>query len=217
MRREQAAALHDLFAVAVEMGQPVEAERLAEIALQVFGRRNRRVHVLAHDVAYFWMEQGYYARALSIFQAVLPVTEKPIERLFVLADLARAAGGCSDIDLAEEASDEVRRLAAQPELEHGAARALIEIARAYVSLGDRKKAEVTARQAIRCATKFRESKVRFAAEALLDALMYSAGGQAPAESPAPIAVDGASDPITGDRLAADFIKTLESIAGEPRV
>src|SRR5690606_947287 len=51
MRREQAAALHDLFIVSAETGNIWEAERLARQALEAFGTRNRRIHALAHDVA----------------------------------------------------------------------------------------------------------------------------------------------------------------------
>src|SRR5690606_12400347 len=46
MRREQAATLHDLFGVAVELGSIPEAERIARQALEAYGTRNRRVHVL---------------------------------------------------------------------------------------------------------------------------------------------------------------------------
>ena len=203
MRREQAAALHDLFGVAVETGQPIEAERLARQALEAYGMRSGRVHVLAHDVAYFWMERGHFARSLAVFQAVLPLVRKPIERLFVLADIVRAAGGTGQTDIAVSAGDEVWRLVHEPDLEHAAARALLETARGFISLGQTDKAEAAARNAAAYAQRFRESKVRFAAESLLDSLQ--AGHDA---RPIPVAPDS-----SGDQLAADFVRTLETIAG----
>ncbi|MEX2570330.1 MAG: tetratricopeptide repeat protein [Gemmatimonadota bacterium] len=204
MRREQAAALHDLFAVAVESGSGAEAERLARLALESYGTRNRRVHVLAHDVAYYWMEQGSFDRALPVFQAVLPLIERPIERLFVLADIARAAGGVGDVETASDTATQVWLLASEPDLEHGAGRALLEVARGYLSLSDTKKAAEAAQHALTSAAEYRESKVRFAAEALLESI-----GSTPAPTPPSLAP---SDEV-GDQLAADFVRTLQTIAG----
>lgn len=209
MRREQAAALHDLFAVAVETGQPPEAERLARLALEAYGTRSARVHVLAHDVAYFWMDHGHDDRALAVFQAVLPLIEKPVERLFVIADIARAAAGTGDRDLAFDSAAEVHRLIREPELEQGAARALLEVARGYHQLDEHERAEEAARQAIAFATRFRESKVRFAAEALLESLL---GIAAQVQAPAPVAAPP-SENGSGDQLAAQFVKTLEMMTG----
>ena len=207
MRREQAAALHDLFGVAVETGQTTEAERFARHALEAYGTRNTRLNVLAHDVAYFWMENGHFERALAVFTAVLPLIDVPFERMFVLADIARAAAGVGKVSLAEEAAEEVWKLAAEAELEHGAARTLLDLARGYVMLGDADKAEAAARKAIEFAGTFREGKVQFAAEALLDSL---AAGTPAEEVLSPVR---SAEPAPGDTLAAEFVRTLETIAG----
>jgi tetratricopeptide (TPR) repeat protein len=208
MRREQAAALHDLFGVAVETGENVEAEGLAREALDAYGTRNRRVHVLAHDVAYFWMQQGHFGRALPVFQAVLPLIHRPLERLFVLADVVRAAGGVGEVATAEAAAEEVWQYAVDPELSQGAARALLEVAHGFMSLRDFARAEEAATLALSNATQNRESKVRFAAEALIDSLQ-NARDRVPVELPQPADVFSGS----GDALAADFVKTLETMAG----
>ena len=209
MRREQAAALHDLFGVAVETGANAEAERLARVALDTYGMRNRRVHVLAHDVAYFWMEQGHFARALPVFQAVLPLVHRPLERLFVLADLVRAAGGVGDVSTAEAAADEVWQYALDPELAQGAARALLEVAHGFMSLGDITRAGEAAGLALATAIENRESKVRFAAEAVIESLRKSLDDTEVVPVPQAPEVDSSS----GDALAADFVRTLEAIAG----
>ncbi len=209
MRREQAAALHDLFGVAVELGNETEAERLARQALEAYGTRNRRVHVLAHDVAYFWMEQGHFQRALAVFQAVLPLIDRPLERLFVVADIARAAGGVGQSEVAATAASDVWRQAADPELAPGAARALLEVARGYFSLGDFHNADAAARTALTAATEHRESKVRFAAEALLETIEERSATPLPTPATSVEAEEGAA----ADQLAADFVRTLEVIAG----
>lgn len=207
MRREQAAALHDLFAVAVETATPQEADRLARQALEAYGTRNRRVYVLAHDVAYHWMEQGYFTRALTIFQAVLPLIDRPLERLLVFANLARAAGGTGDVGLADEAADEVSRLVAETELESGVARALLEVARGHLSLGNLDKSRAAAADALQSAIRFREGKVRFAAESLLQTI------DSPRLHSSAAVVDGDGPAAPGDVLAADFVRALETIAG----
>lgn len=207
MRGEQAAALHDLFGVAVETGQPSEAERFARQALEAYGTRNTRLNVLAHDVAYFWMENGHFDRALAVFTAVLPLIDAPFERMFVLADIARAAAGVGKVGLAEEAAEEVWTLVAEAELEHGAARALLDLARGYVMLGDAENAEAAARKAIEFAGTFREAKVQFAAEALLDSLAAATPVDAVPS------LTGPAEKAPGDKLAAEFVRTLETIAG----
>ena len=155
MRREQASALHDLFVVAVELGNATEAEKLARQALEKCGTRDDRVHALAHDVAYFWMEQGNFGRALSVFQAVLPLIDKPIERVFVLANIVRAAGGVGDMGGARSAAGKVEQLLTDPVLKPATARALIEVGRGFFSLEDYAAAEGAARRAMISATEER--------------------------------------------------------------
>lgn len=210
MRREQATALHDLFGVAVETGNAAEAERLAAQALKAYGTRSGRVHVLAHDLAYFWMERGQFRRAFSVFSAVLPLVDKPIERLFVLADICRAAGGMGATETVRDAAEEVSALIATADLQQGAARALLEVARGFVSLDDPERAEAAARRAIFFAERFREGKIRFAAEALIDSLAQPAPEAQTVPGDAPATED------SSDRLAEDFVRTLETIAGTTR-
>jgi tetratricopeptide (TPR) repeat protein len=210
MRREQATALHDLFAVAVEMGNATEADRFAALALQAYGARNRRVHILAHDVAYFWMEQGRFDRALPVFQAVLPLIERPLERVFVLADIARAAGGVGKADIARTAASQVWASTRDPETERGASSALLEVARGLLSLGLLDEADAAARQALSSSVTHREAKTRFAAEALLDVI--DRRELSPSPHPGVPAVSGSPN----DLLAAEFVRTLEEVAGAPR-
>ena len=155
------------------------------------------------------MEQGQFGRALPVFQAVLPLIERPIERLFVVADIARAAGGVGDAANAEAAAADVWRWAAEPELEPGAARALIEVARGYISLGYLENAEAAASRSLELAIEHRESKIRFEAEALLDSIRTA---------PRPVSEPASQEPafaedVHGDQLAADFVRTLETVAG----
>src|SRR5690606_16250617 len=105
------------------------------------------------------------------------------------------------------ATEQIDRAIAQPELRTAAGRALLEVARGYYSLGDYDSAESAALGALASATEFRESKIQFAAEALIATVRERAAVH-------PV-VEGADTAVTGygDELAADFVRTLETIAG----
>jgi tetratricopeptide (TPR) repeat protein len=84
--------LHDLMVVAVYAEDFTGAERYAAEAFERMRAGHRRLPVLAHDVAGLWMERGYFARALPVFEAVLPLFHKPNERLLASCNAARCAG-----------------------------------------------------------------------------------------------------------------------------
>ncbi len=92
-------ALHDLFTVAVEQGQVAEAESLAWQAFGAYPAAADRLPALASDVASHWLYQGFYKRALIVFQAVLPTLRLKSERLLVLSMISRAAAGLGDLVL----------------------------------------------------------------------------------------------------------------------
>ncbi len=207
MRREQALALHDLFVVAIDTGNSGEAERLARQALEAFGNRSPRLHILAHDVAYFWLEQGHSARALSVFRAVLTLLERPIDRLLVLANIARAAGGTGDRPMVDAAVARIDSLIMDPQLRIAAGRALLEVARGYFALGSYDRAEVAALGSLASATEFREAKIQFAAESLIGAIREKEAATVVESVPIEASIG------YGDELAADFVKALETMAG----
>ncbi|MDR0786976.1 MAG: hypothetical protein LBG44_03825 [Gemmatimonadota bacterium] len=202
MRHERALALHDLFVVAIDTGNSLEAERFARQALEAFGTRNPRAHILAHDVAYFWLEKGHYHRALSVFQAALPLTTEGVEQVYMLSNIARAAGGIGDRHMLDAAVARIDQAIIEPRFRNAAGRALLEVARGYFSLGSFDRAEVAALGSLASATEFRETKVQFAAEGLLSAIRERAS--APGRY--------TPEPATrhGDVLAADIIRVLET-------
>jgi tetratricopeptide (TPR) repeat protein len=207
MRREQAAALHDLFGVAVETGATAEAERLARQAFDAYDRRNRRLSELARDVASFWVEQGHFARALSVLQATLPRAERPGERIVLLATIVRAAAGHGDTETALGAAAQVWHHVNDSESPAVGGPALLELARGLLALGDHRGAGEAAERAIASATAARERKVAVAAETLLEGIRDGVAA-VPAATPA-----AGIDRGRGDQLAADLIRTLEGIAG----
>ncbi|HEV2147447.1 MAG TPA: hypothetical protein VGR37_08590, partial [Longimicrobiaceae bacterium] len=119
--------LHDLFVLATLAGRADEAERFARGAYDEYGSDHPRLPALAHDVAFFWMDQGHHARALPVFRALLPHLACSGERPIVLANIARAAGGVGDRAGFEEAASRVWEMAEAGEFREGAADALLEV------------------------------------------------------------------------------------------
>jgi tetratricopeptide (TPR) repeat protein len=99
----QGMALHNLFSVAVTHDDFQKASRLARETFNAYGPNHPRMSALAHDVAFFWMMRGQFARALPIFEALLPQFSEPTDRLLALSNVVRAAGGAGDAGAFEKA------------------------------------------------------------------------------------------------------------------
>lgn len=212
MGTEAAIALHDLFGVAVEAGRKREARRYAREALAAYPRRSPRRAALAHDIAYLWMEEGDFARAEQIFRRVLPLMQHPVERLWVAADLVRAAAGSGNEPVALRMAERVRRACEQPELASAAARALLEVAHGELQLRRWEAAAATARSALELARARREGRVMLAAEAVVEAAerrrTVVARQASPFAGPSP-----RRRKADDDTLAGELILSLRELAG----
>jgi tetratricopeptide (TPR) repeat protein len=107
LRQLEGDILHDLMTIAVYAGDYSGAERYAAEAFDRMRAGSRRLQVLAHDVAGLWMERGYFGRALTVFEAVLPLIQVPHERLLVCCNLARCAGAERQVEAYVRAAAEV--------------------------------------------------------------------------------------------------------------
>lgn len=210
LRIERAVALHDLFGISVEAGRTREAQRYAREAFAAYPPRSPRLAALAHDVAYFWMEEGEFARALPLLQAVEPLVTRPEETLWVAADLVRAAAGAGEVAFARTTADRVRELCARPALAAAAARAQLELARGELHLGRMEAAEEAASAALERARTNREGRTVLTAEALLDAIRAgrAAAGQPDARTPRE---KPRSATMADDRLAAELLQSLQTL------
>lgn len=197
---------HDLFVLATLTGRVDEAERFARGAYDEYGSDHPRVPALAHDVAFFWMEQGYHARALPIFRALLPHITGPAERPVVLANIARAAAGVGDRARFEDAWSQVWDGVEEGEAREGAAEALVELARGAATLSDWERAEQAAARALSVATERAEPKARLAAESVLESVH---GRKAIEARPAPARESAADE---ADALAAELVRSLSQVA-----
>lgn len=206
VRQVEGKALHNLCGLSFEMGRPEDGLRYARAAFHAFGPGHPALPLLAHDLAYFWMEAGAFGRALRVFQQLLRYIRDPLDRLWALANLARAAGGVQEREMFESARMAVWELAGRMPAGHGHAAALVELARGAASLGLADRAEEAATRAVMLAELYAEHQARFAAESVLAAIR--AGG-VPGASPAPAAYEAPLE----DELARDLIVALARSRG----
>ena len=165
----EAMARHDLFGIAVEVGDAAEAHEMARGAFEAYGPHHASLPALAHDIAYFWITQGSGDRALPVLKSLVRHAEEPGFRLGVFGDIGRVAGASGDRGAFQAAwSDATEMISASPGLDT-AARAWLDLAHGALSLGAWDRAEDAAQRALEGATRRGDSKTRLTAEALVDA------------------------------------------------
>ena len=205
LRQIQGGALHDLFVIAAGGGNAAEAEKLARAAFEAYGADHPRLPVLAHDIAYLWVEQGHFGPALTVFEALLPHLRRHEDRMVGLANIVRAAAGAGDRRRFDEAWDEVWDGLARNEHTENAAQVLLELAHGAAHAGEFERAERAADRSARAARERGEAKVLLSAEAVVESARRSRAARTRAESPARAAVHEESD-----AFAADLARSLHA-------
>ncbi|HEV2146122.1 MAG TPA: tetratricopeptide repeat protein [Longimicrobiaceae bacterium] len=205
LRKLRAEAFHDLFSVAAETKQVVDAEIYARKAFHAYPSGHPRLPQLAHDVAVFWMLQGFYNRALPVFESVARVLTRPADRLLILSNLARAAGGAGRIDVFTSAwADTWQIVDDKPHLECVTS-SLLRLAYGSALLRDWERVDLAARFALELATRRGQQAVRREAEEVLSAAEQQRFTETVLPAPAEVAVTDAADALAGHlvrRLAA---------------
>ena len=163
-------ALHDLFAVAVEQGQVVEAENLARQAFHAYPKGADRLPALASDVAANWLQQGFYGRAIIVFQAVLPTLRLKSERLHIISLIARAAAGAGDLALFTWAWTEAWAALDREPTTNRACAVLYNLAYASACLGDWQRARMAGKHSVEVASGGGERQVAMKAAELVEAV-----------------------------------------------
>lgn len=162
--------LHDLYVATWYMGATSEAEAYACAALEIYKTGHPRLPALAHDVAFSWVAQGHYGRALRILSKLHLYFAVPHERIRVLASTARAAGGSGEAAMFSEVADEIWSLAEQSPAGQGVAAALLELARGASSLAQWNVAERALEKALHVAQVRAEADVQTQAGEALDSI-----------------------------------------------
>ncbi len=161
----QGMAAHDLFVIATETGRNAQAEEYARMASRAYGSEHPRLPVLAHDLAYFWMNQGYFAQVLPIFLSLEDRFEDdPGTKIAVRAHIARAAGGTGDRTTFRRYFTETVRMAKEPVYETRTGDVFLELAMGASSLGEWDRAEQAAERALELTRKYGQATMMLHAE-----------------------------------------------------
>lgn len=207
LRRFEGENLHDLFVAHYAMGEWSQAEHYAGRAFEIYRRLpHERLPILAHDIAFLWLNRGHFSRALTVLRVLLPMMRLPEDRLRALASTSRAAGACGDQEMFELAWSEGWQLAAEQAREaRFAATALIEMALGASSLSRWDDAQQALGLALELAAQREEKDVLFRAETALSAVRSRRAAETTAS-----AVGRANSPA--DALAQRMITSLASAA-----
>jgi tetratricopeptide (TPR) repeat protein len=204
LRELQGRALHDLFVIAGETGRVAQAEDLARQAYRAYQPDHPLLPILAGDVAYLWMEQGYFERALEVLRALEPHFWDPRRRFGLLSNIARAAAGCRKQDLYRKSSTEAQRLSRQADTQDLAPGCLLELAIGASMLEEWDRAEAIAGQAAEQAAALGQAKVRLRAESVAEAVRNGRRIEGHQER-----VKSTTTTRRAESLASDFVKALE--------
>ncbi|HEX6748227.1 MAG TPA: tetratricopeptide repeat protein [Longimicrobium sp.] len=207
LRPIQGSALHDLFVIAAGGNHKDDAERYARGAFESYGPDHPRLPALANDIAYFWVERGHFAPALTVFEALLPHMARQEDRLVCLANIVRAAAGAGERRQFEQTWDEVWDGLSRDEGTANAAQVLLELAHGAAQLGEFERAERAAERAVRTARERGEGKTLLTAESVLDSVRRGRGARgraAAAQAPHPEA------PQETEMFATDLVRSLNA-------
>jgi tetratricopeptide (TPR) repeat protein len=208
LRDVMAGAHHDLFVIAFDSGLFDDAQSHARAALDAYGPGNCVIPRLAHDVAFLWILQGHFARALPVLVALLPHTKSLTERLIASSNMARAAGALGDVETFEWARREVMDVLRSEGAGEQAAEALLEVARGAMSLRLWPAAMHAAEQAQQVAEARQESRIILAVEGMLQALQSERSVIQQSEK---TTNELPTDDARADELADDFVASLAGL------
>jgi len=101
---------HDLFSLAVMLGNYAEAEAHMLRALQHYPIHHSAVPGLVHDWCFLLVQHGYYLQAVSLLQMSIPSIQRLELQLVSWGTLSRAAAGSGDRTLYDEAVERIESL-----------------------------------------------------------------------------------------------------------
>jgi tetratricopeptide (TPR) repeat protein len=177
-----AAAYHDLAMVGILTDRARDTVKYSRAALEAYGPGHPRLPALAHDVAVYWMNRGYFSEALKLFRAIPPFQE-PTDQLGSASSLVRAAAGAGDRDTYRAAWRDAVRLLRNPATRRSASLALVEMARGAGLAGEWERAQESAERAYHLARERGEAQQVVEAESVMDwARAGGRSGAAPDQS-----------------------------------
>jgi hypothetical protein len=199
-RQGEAWALHDLFVLEGNGGDSTRALGYAREALEVLGPNHANLPRLAHDIAYFWLEQGEYRHALPVFLATLG-TIIPVARPSVLGSVSRAAAGIGDSSVFNWAREEIVQYGPGP----GVAEAWVDVARGALALNRFEEARQAAGLAEATARARKEGRIIFLAESVMDQIQAEKRAAESLAASRRVATESKEN----DHLARELLRSLQ--------
>lgn len=139
IRDSEGRSLHDLANLEYRAGDLAATIKYAAQAVEAYGPQHEVLPRLAHDVAYYWLEEGYFKQSLLVFNETLSRVGEA-DRPTVLGSVARAAAGVNDLATYRRVSSELRACSSGP----GLAEAWMDVAHAALMLNRHEEAEAAA-------------------------------------------------------------------------
>ncbi|MBB6070317.1 tetratricopeptide repeat protein [Longimicrobium terrae] len=163
-------ALHHLFVISSDAPDTTKLYGYASAALKAYGQDHPRLFALAHDVAVYWTDQGRYAWALPVLEAVVPDASDPSLRALAYASLARAAAGAGAAEVYDRAARHAWGFLDLLPTGAGRGEVLMTLGRAAALAGEIDRAEEALNAALRISAQRGEAQVRMIAERELQTL-----------------------------------------------
>jgi tetratricopeptide (TPR) repeat protein len=160
--------LHDLALFFTSKGDYREAEKHAAWAFERYGPTHPNLPKLSHDTALIWAEQGFFGRALALYNALLPHFHAADERLRVIAATIRCAGASGESATVERYWEEAWALVGTPDSAAVRASTLHDMGRGAAGSGLWLRAEAALHWARHAAVERGEHDCFAAVEASLD-------------------------------------------------
>lgn len=168
LRTLEGLILHDLSSLSSATGRLNDAERFGALAFECYGQNHPNIPKLACDLAYGWLTQGFFERALGVYQSLLQHFDLPEERLRVLAAMVRCAGAIGKRDIFDHYWTEAWLIAHDPRSASSLASTLVDIGRGAMSIADWDRATAALTWAMNAAIDAGEADMLMAAESALE-------------------------------------------------
>lgn len=199
----EAMALHELAVVGILTDNLTQTLKYGRLALHAYGPDHARVPWLAHDLAVFWMNRGYFGAALDVFVAIPDEIGTGSDQLVRFAGTARASGAMGSVARFDLASQAAERLLEDPRNASKGSSALLDMARGALSLELLDKATELVTRGQSLAKLHGEAEKGFEAEGLLQEIASADAASRASTVPAPPRVAA---------LASELVESLATAA-----
>lgn len=131
----EAMAYHELASWAIKTDNLPQTVQYGRAASRLYGPDHPRLPALAHDLAVFWMNRGFFDVGFQVVSAIPADFGSPSDQLVRYSSVARAAGAIGSEAAFDEAQAGMERLLADAKVASRAAGTLLDLGRGALSLG----------------------------------------------------------------------------------